>query len=369
MMRLLRSIYGCCFPFFLVLFLAFGGSPAVSAEIAISLPLSGDIGELGRKFRTGVKLATETLNLPHQQFIADDGCDSDLATLAANDIEARNPAIVIGMLCNEPAKIIAGRLAGSNVPILVTGARSVRLIKDRKREGWNLWRLSPGDDYPVNVAADAIANLWKETPYAIVDDGTIYGRSFTDILRGQMQERGLPPQFSDSFRAAQSTQAGLLRRLQRSGVTAVFIASATTEDLFTIAKNMADFDISLDLITTEALSILPFLEGASEIPEGVRIVMAPLPYAPNLDAVMVQEGITAERQIYEGFAAMQIASSVVGNEGSAAASKLLNQTFDTVLGKIRFFSDGTSDYNPYKLMTWDGNKLAEDPSVSGAPAN
>ena len=338
-------------------------------EIAISVPLSGDASELGRKFRTGAKLAAEMLAIDRGLFIVDDGCDKDLAALAAQDLLDRKPAIVIGLLCNDPAKVVAGSLSGTQIPAIVAGARSVRLIKDREREDWNLWRMSPGDDYAVQIAAEGIARLWRETPYAIVDDGTIYGRSFTDLLRGRMQELGLPPQVSDSFRAAQSTQAGLLRRLQRSGVSAAFIASATTEDLVTIASNLSEFDVELDLMTTDALAVLPFLEEAKDIPPGLRIVAERLPEAPELEALLAEREIFPELQIYQGFAAMQIAASALSDDPSQTSSNLRTTTFQTVLGEVRFSQDGSSSYNPYKLLQWDGEVFAPDPESAGAQAN
>ena len=165
-------------------------TPTRGGTIGLSIPLSGDAAELGQSFRTGAKIAMETYGTNHQLFIADDGCDADLGALAAGDLKSQNVDIVVGLICNAPAKTMADAFAEAKTPVIVAGARSVRLIKDREREAWNLWRMSPGDDYAVEVAANAIGRLWQTTPYAIVDDGTIYGRSFTDALRVKMDEIG-----------------------------------------------------------------------------------------------------------------------------------------------------------------------------------
>ncbi len=338
----------------------FAALPAIAGAqtIAVSIPLSGDAAELGKNFRTGVKLAVEMLGIKHRLFIADDGCDGDLARIAADDIAAQKADIVIGALCNASAKVLATQLAEAGIPLVVAGARSVRLIKDREREQWKLWRMSPGDDYPVKTAADAIKKLWSDIPYAIVDDGTIYGRGFSDALRAEMEERGLKPQFSDTFRAAQSTQAGLLRRLKRSGVKAAFIASATTEDLVTIARNMKKLDVTLDLITTEALAVLPYLEEVDKIPAGIRVVAAPMPSEPKLDALLAERKLDKERQIYAGYAAIQVAAQAQGKSNIATLEALSNETFKTVLGNIRFHADGSSNFNPYVLLEWDGTSFA-----------
>lgn len=332
-------------------------SSANAETIGISLPLSGDAAELGQNFRTGAKLAMESIGSDHELFIVDDGCDPDLGELAASDLKFRNPDIIIGILCNAPAKVIADKFSETPTPILVSGARSVRLIKDREREAWNLWRISPGDDYPVEVAAQSISQMWKETPFAIVDDGTIYGRSFTDTLRGKLDELGIKPQFSDTFRAAQSTQAGLLRRLKRAGVAAAFIASATVEDLFTISKNMKDFEIELELITTEALDVLPYLEEASKVPAGLKVISAPPRQSEELNKLLSEREFKPDRQLLMGYSAIQIAVRALGDTKEKTSENLLNGSFETAIGTINFNIDGSSTYNPYALLEWDGESL------------
>ena len=330
---------------------------SLAATIAISIPLSGDFAQLGRNFRTGAKLAMEQIENNHELFIADDGCDADLSKLAAEEIDASSPSVVIGFLCNDSAKTVAGKVASKGIPVLVAGARSVRLIKDREREAWNLWRLSPGDDYPINIAAQEIEQRWRDRPYAIVDDGTIYGRTFTDGLRLRMQEAGFEPQFSDSFRAAQSSQVGLLRRLKRSGVTAAFVAAATVEDLLTIARNMRDFDIELELMTTEALQALPFLEDGGTAAEGVQIILSAQPFDMELDALLRDRSIAPSRQLYDGYAAIQIALEALRETSEKTTQSLANSTFETVLGAIGFKPDGSADYNPYEWRIWNGENL------------
>ncbi|MEM9277639.1 MAG: branched-chain amino acid ABC transporter substrate-binding protein [Pseudomonadota bacterium] len=361
----LSALFAKIAVFFVFLLSTAGFLSASNADtIGLSIPLSGNAAEPGQNFRTGAKLAMEKHGQEHRLFIADDGCDPDLGAMAASDLKQQNSTIVVGLICNAPAKAVADEFADTDVPVLVAGARSVRLVKDREREAWNLWRLSPGDDYPVEIAAQSINRLWQTTPYAIVDDGTIYGRNFTDALRAKMDEAGLTPQFSDTFRAAQSTQAGLLRRLQRSGVTAVFIASATVEDLFTIARNMKEFDINLDLMTSDALAVLPFIEDAKTVPAGVKVIMAPVPANKELEKLLAEREIQTDRQIYNGYAAIQIATQIINNKSKSPLDELQNRAFETILGTVRFNADGSSKYNPYKLQVWDGENLVpHDPAL------
>ncbi len=337
------------------------GAKTTHAElIGLSIPLSGDVAELGREFRAGARLAMEKLGGNHELFIADDGCDPDLAKLAVNDLIAQEPAIVTGFLCNEVAIIAANRFRESGIPVLVAGARSIRLVKDREREAWNLLRMSPGDDYAFRAAAEVIQQRWRAKPYAIVDDGTIFGRMYTDGLRLLLNEAGLEPQVSDNFRAAQSTQAGLLRRLERSGVEAVFIAAATREDLVVIAKNMQEFDVSLDLITSSQLATLPYLEEAGSVPPGIMVVKETLPdneAIREVTEILKEQNILPTRQIFEGYAAVQVAITALGKDHAETTENLRSNEFQSLVGPVRFDENGANTTNPYALHIWNGDTL------------
>ena len=332
---------------------------SAAETIAISIPLSGDFAELGRNFQIGAELAMEQIGQGHDLFIADDGCDPDLAQLAAKDIQTKNPAIATGFLCNESALVASNTLRESQIPLLIAGARSVRLIKDREREEWNLWRMAPGDDYASKTAAKFMIEKLKETPFAIVDDGTIYGRTMTDNLRLQLNEANMPPQFSDTFRAAQSTQAGLLRRLQRAGVSTAFIASATMEDLVIIAANLKQFKTGTEIIVSEQLATLPFMEDPERFPEGIKVVMEPPveKRAPELQVLMKERDITPNRLIQDGYAAIQIVIEALGKDPAETTQNLSSKRFDTAVGTVEFNENGENIHNPYQVYRWDGSNL------------
>ncbi len=353
-----KLMVSCSFSMALMLSL---GSTLKADTIAISIPLSGDYSEVGRNFSMGAKLAMETIGKEHQLFIADDGCDKDLANLAVNDISALKPAIVTGMLCNDVAITFANSLRDSKLPLLVAGARSVRLIKDRDREGWNLWRMSPGDNAPAEKLADYISTNLKDTAFALVDDGTIYGRNLTDSIRLDLNDAGMAPQFADTFRAAQSTQSGMLRRLERSGVSVAFIASATTQDLLTIAKDHESLGIKNQLIVTEQLSTLPFLQEAEAVADGILIMMQQPSFtqesAGALNKLLNERNIKPSKGIYDGYAAIQVAIASLGKTKDETTQNLNSKRFETVLGDVEFDNSGKNIHNPYRLHIWQNGTL------------
>ena len=349
---------------FTLAILASSGMTSKADTIAISVPRSGDFAEIGRQFEIGATLAMEKLGEGHALFVADDGCDLDQSMLAAQDIKSIKPAIVTGMLCNTTAVTIADELREDKIPLLVAGARSIRLIKDRDREEWNLWRMSPGDDAPAETIAAYIADNLKDTAFALVDDGTIYGRSLTDAIRLRLNDTGMKPQFADTFRAAQSTQSGMLRRLQRSGVEFAFVASATPEDLITVAKDHKSLGIQNKLVLSEQLASLPYLEEAGLVNEGIMIVMQPRHEEnPALATLLKERNIKPSKAVYDGYAAIEVAISALAESAEATSQNLENKRFDSVLGPVKFDKQGKNIHNPYKLFIWrDGAFVLLDSS-------
>ena len=116
------------------------------------------------------------------------GAMKNLAELAIDDIKNAGAVLVTGFLCNEPVFAAASMLVDSSIPILVAGARSNRIIKDRKRFSWDIWQMAPRDADASQSAFEILVKRWKSVPYAIVDDGTVFGRTQADEFRALMEE-------------------------------------------------------------------------------------------------------------------------------------------------------------------------------------
>ena len=335
---------------------------AETLRIGLSLPLSGNAEKLGRQFLAGANLATGVHNTfsPRkiQLVMADDGCNDELGKLAAHNILAAKPDLVVGYLCNEPAYIAASKFRTAKLPILIAGAQSDRLIKDREHAEWRLWRISPGDSELAKKAGEIFSVKWQNRSFAIVDDGTVHGRTLADDFRAVMEEAGHKPQFNDTFRPTQSTQARLVRRLKKAGVTHVFVA-ADAEDIAMIATNANELGIALEIAGSQVLSILPFLPKDRHPPAGLLALLqldgSINRYATNLTAELQEKGIDPEPYVYRGYAAMQVAIDAVSNSTERTIANLNSKTFSTVLGPVKFSPDGANQISPYALFKWQGD--------------
>lgn len=333
-------------------------SMAKHLRIGLSLPLSGVAQKLGEQFLIGAKIAIQHhTNHTIELEVLDDGCQKDLGELAATEFSTSNINIVTGFLCNEPSYAAATILRDQKIPILIAGAQSERLTKDREREEWNIWRLSPGDNAAAITAAKELSRLWINSPFAIVDDGTVHGRTLVDAFRVQMEDLGLKAHFSDTFRPTQSTQARLVRRLRKAGIQKVFIGGGA-EDIAMIARNAHDLKINLDITGSEVLSVLPFLPIKQRAPNGVSAILrndAQLLESSKVltDAIIAQD-IAPEDFMYRGYAAIQVAIEAIGETNQDTMSSLKAKTFQTINGNVKFSNTGENIISPYALFTWNG---------------
>ncbi len=333
---------------------------AQSLKIGLSLPLSGAAAPLGRQFVAGARFAMRELPALAQVklIVSDDGCDSELSKLATGDLKAAGVKLITGYLCNEAVYSAATLLSDANIPMLIAGARSNRILKDRKRHAWNVWQFAPRDEDVAKAAFDALINRWRSKPFAIADDGTIFGRTQAEDFRALMEDAGVKPQFVDNFRPTQSTQAGLIRRLTKAGVEAVFIG-ASGEDVALIARNMIEFGTSnIEIATGDAISLLPYLEDDHEIPVGLYSLMPTPP--EQIEAIIAMKdrlkasNLEPEPYLLLGYASMQIVADFLENN----SGDLTGQQYSTILGPVQFDDQGRNTISQYHLHRWNGTKFS-----------
>ncbi len=328
---------------------------AQTIKIGLSLPMSGNASLLASQYAQGANLAVSDLSAGRQieLVIVDDGCNAELAQLAAQELKSAKVALAAGFLCNDAVAPIAAALRDEGMPLLVSGARSPRLMKDALKEKWNLWRLSPDDSRAAASAFEILSNRWTGKPWAVIDDGTVYGRSLADDFRTRMEEAGFPPVFADSLRPSQSTHAATVRRLLKAGATAAFIA-ADAEDVATLWSNIAEQKAAIELAGSDPLSALPWLPRDKALPDGLLAIMETEPQklqsAGTLTGRLLLEGIEPEPHVYLGYAAIQIALAMLKETPAATNEALKTQEVGTVLGLVRFDENHQNEVDTYALQ-------------------
>jgi len=334
------------------------GAHAQDIRLGLAIPLSGSFQLLGEQFANGARFAAQDGDIELVE--VDDACTPEGGEQTALAMAEAGVSMVIGFLCTPALEAAMPVLAETAIPVL-TPIRTPSLTDLRERTGWPIWRISPRADDEPKAVARLLIDAWRDKHFAIIDDGTIYGRDLAENLRAEAELAGLKPVLFDTFRPQLDNQIGLVGRLRRSGATHVFVGGDRL-DIAIIARDARKLDYDVVLAGGEALRAA---EEAVRLPEGVLMVAAPRwedLAPPALIDQFKQAGIIPEGYVMLGHAAVDVAAGAVRaaqDDGSAVEEQLSNFTFDTAIGLIRFDGKGDLAVNPYRLFVYDGSEFKE----------
>lgn len=334
------------------LLLAFAAH-AEPLAIGVSAPLSGTAERLGRQIEAGAKLAAAARDA--ELTIVDDGCTAAGGEAAARRFAEAGVKAVIGFLCTESVEAAAPILKEAGIPLIILGVRTESLTDRRERTGWPVFRLGPRGDDERNAAASTLTRLWKDAHFAIVDDGTIYGRELAETFRAQAEQAALKPVFFDTFRPGLDNQIALAGRLNRAGATHVFVGG-DADDIAVMARDAATLDAGITFAGGEALRA-----ASGDVALAAGTLMIALPeWAEMADPQVLDAfkttGALAEGYALPAYAAVEIARSAA-ESGKPLQEALSEQEFATAIGPIRFDAKGDLTQNPYRLFRFDGQRF------------
>ncbi len=343
-------------PLLFVLLSAAGSSYAAGIHIGVVAPQDGNFAMLGTEIIAGANFEIQAQK--DEATVIDEPCTEDGGRAAADALVAAKAQIAIGFLCTETLEGALPRLKDAGIPVVTVSVRSRILMEDALKNGWPLFRLAPLDSAEAAMAIKTILKNWAAEPMALIDDGTIHGRELIGAIRSALEEKGLKPVFTDTYRPGQDQQIALVRRLKKAGATRVFVGGDRS-DVAVIARDAKSENIPLVLMGGDAMRAtdqpVPLLEGVQAIalPD-----YASLPAAQPAMQAMHAAGIEPDGYILPAAAAAQIASQAASGakaENKPIADKLVGTVFQTAIGPIAFGQNHELTENPFRLLEWRGN--------------
>jgi branched-chain amino acid transport system substrate-binding protein len=337
---------------------AFGATGAAEAlSIGVSAPLSGPSAILGKQVEAGARLAAAARGV--SLTVADDACTAEGGAAAARAFAAAKVDAVVGFLCNEAIEAALPILKGAGIPAITVGVRTDSLTDNlangRDKTGWPVLRLAPRGDAERQAAADMVTRLWRDDFFAIVDDGTIYGRELAEAVRAGAEQSGLKPVFVDTFRPAMDNQIGLVGRLRKAGATHVFVGGDGS-DLAIMARDAGKLGAGMVFAGGESLRI-----ASGDVAYAQGTLMVALPEWSDVADKTALDAFAAAKIVPEGYAlpayaAVEIATEA-GAPGQLLTEALKGRDFATAIGTIRFDGKGDLARNPYRVFRFDGQRF------------
>ncbi|MFA6157544.1 branched-chain amino acid ABC transporter substrate-binding protein [Mesorhizobium sp.] len=338
------------------LFLA-GGSHAQALLVGVAAPLSGPSAILGAQISAGAGLAAQT-NAVELKTV-DDACTADGGAAAARDFVAAKVDVVVGFLCTQAIEAAMPILKDAKIPVITVGVRTESLTDRRAKTGWPVYRLGPRGDDERNTVATILTHLWRNELFAIIDDGTIYGREIAETFRAAAEQAALKPVFVDTFRPQLDNQIGMIGRLKKAGATHVF-AGGDGEDIAIMGRDAAQLEAGITFAGGENLRI-----PAGDVPYAVGTLLIAPPEWADIADPKVLESFTAQKIVPDGYtlpayAAVEIAKASAGlsdTSGKPLTETLTGQDFATAIGAIRFDAKGDLSQSPYRVFRFDGTRF------------
>jgi branched-chain amino acid transport system substrate-binding protein len=334
-----------------------GGASAQTLLVGVAAPLSGPSALLGKQIETGAGLAAEANGVELRT--VDDACTADGGAAAARDFVAAKVNVVVGFLCTDAITAALPILKDANIPVITVGVRTESLTDRRAKTGWPVYRLGPRGDDERNAVASNLTHLWQNELFAVIDDGTIYGREIAETLRAAAEQAALKPVFVDTFRPQLDNQIGLVGRLKKAGATHVF-AGGDGDDIAIMGRDAAQLSAGLVFAGGENLRTPP-----GDVPYATGTLMVAPPEWADVADPKVLESFSAQKIVPDGYtlpayAAVEIAKAASGlfeTSGKPLTDALTGHDFTTAIGPIRFDAKGDLSQSPYRVFRFDGTRF------------
>lgn len=325
--------------------------------IGLAAPLSGPYAIIGEQMRMGAAAALASSGA--ELVLVDDACTAESGEAAALRFIEREVVAAVGFVCTESVEAALPALAQAGIPVISPVIRTVSLTDRRERTGWPFFRLAPRGDAEHAAAARILIERWREELYALIDDGTIYGRELVESFRLEAEMAGLSAVFIDTYRPQMENQISLIGRLSRSGATHVLVGG-DLEDVAIMARDAAELGYDLVIAGGEALRAAP---GEVPLSEGVLMIAPPewqeLATEATLQALRDAE-IEPDGYVLPAHAAVEIAviaAAASEDTGQPVADILQARAFPTVIGTVSFDEKGDLTDLAYRLYRHDGEQF------------
>lgn len=325
--------------------------PAFSMNIGLVAPQEGAFAVLGQQMRSGTDAAA-AINHDTVTVIAE-SCTADSGPAIADKLIAAKVDVAIGFLCSESLEGSLPKLAAANIPAITLSVRWPTIMEDALKKHWPFFRLAPSNKAESAKLVDIILTQWTGFAFALVDDGTLRGRELVESLRTPLEQHGMRPVFTDTYRPGQDQQISLVRRLKKAGATHVVIGGDRT-DISIIARDAKAENIPLIIMGGD---VMKAVDKPVPLADGTLAVTTPdyatLPTAQSAVSTLRKQNIEPDGYTLPAYAAVEFIKAASQQAGKTSLSEAIAKTnAQTAIGPVSFDANHELAINPYQLLEW-----------------
>jgi len=352
----------------LAFLMALSGAAYADITIATVGPMTGDNASTGAQFKAGVGLAVDDLNAKGgvlgqkvQWTSEDDACDPKTAVSAAELVAGKGVAAVIGHYCSGSS--IPASAVYADAKIVQISPGSTNPLYTDQRPGPGTFRVCGRDDAQGAVAGAYIAKNFAGKKVAILNDKSAYGLGLATETQKALNAAGMKEVIFDSYNADDKDFSPIVSKLKDAGIDVLYVGGYRAQAAL-FARQMKDQGMSVQLMGGDDLVANEFWTAAGDAGQGTMMTFAPdptkNPSAADVVAEFKAKNLDPAGYSLYAYAAVQVWAAAATKAGSTDFDKVVaamnSETFDTVLGPIKFDSKGDVVGAKFVWYVWkDGN--------------
>ncbi|MBI2070852.1 MAG: branched-chain amino acid ABC transporter substrate-binding protein [Elusimicrobia bacterium] len=331
-----------------------------TVRIAVSVPLTGDVGTEGQGVRRAVELAVEEANksgrfpFPLEARAFDDRADPKEAVSAAN-LVASDPNIVavIGHYnsgCSIPAAQVYAR---SGIPMISPASTNPKLTSQQLEESWVLpktvFRVVPTDDVQGSFAGDFIFDKLNMRKIAVIHDKTPYGQGLAEQFKDRFSGRGGQITSFDGIAMGDRDFKALLTRIKADKPQGVYFGGLYMEAAL-LMRQAQELGFKTTFFSGDGSKTNELIKVAGKASEGAYLSITGIPVEHLASAKPFLEkynekypGVDVKPFDHFAYEATNIvldALTKVGPDRAKVLEELRRTRFEGILGVTEFDDKG-----------------------------
>ena len=358
----------------------FGLAQAQAQDLVVATagPMTGGDAIFGEQMKKGAEMAIKHINAAGGVLgkqlkleIGDDACEPKQAVPVATSFVQKKVIFVAGHYCSGVSIPASAVYVENNILQITPASTNPRLTDEAKAKGWKtVLRTCGRDDIQGAIAGKFLSDKYGDKKIAILHDKSPYGQGIADETKKAYNKAGKTEALYDSFQKGDKDFTALISKMKAGNIDVVYVGSYHNE-VGLMVKQAREQGYKAQFVSEDALVTDEFWKISGPAGEGVLMTFAPDPRKLASAKTIVDKfkasGYDPEGYTLYTYAAFQVWVAAVKQAGSTDPKKLdviLRQnTYNTVLGDLKFNDKGDVVNPIYVFYKWSNGKYEEIPAM------
>ncbi|RKP49353.1 branched-chain amino acid ABC transporter substrate-binding protein [Trinickia fusca] len=249
-------------------------------KIGVPVPLTGSYMHAGQDILNGAKLAVDRINkaggvLGKQLEIvpADDQCDANMATQAAQKLADAGVAAVVGGYCSSAALPELAVFHRAGLPYVLDASTNPQLTDMGYKE---VFRVIGRDDEQGPFVANFVAHKLHAKRAAVIDDGTTYATGLAETTVAALKKEGVDVVHAGAISPGQQDYGDTLKQVAELKPDVLFYTGYYPEAAV-LVKQARQLGYKFTFMGGDGTTDPTLMQTASGAANGMYASTSPLP--------------------------------------------------------------------------------------------